>query len=617
MAKKKNKAEAIPELDVLDVLQRGIESQELPSLENIAASLSKKAFKQYDALISEPAPFAALVQLANQLEKSDSLEFGFAKIYQPMLCYALAATIAAPAQRVDIYSQIIRMAEDAIFKADMEDPRINAIIDFALTEKKVLQESSPVDVTGLEANPELAALVQQSHRLENEILGVRLDMQYQILQQCISSVERSSSLDTLQENAENFLKSVLDVESMVDVHKAMAKRAASHDPEYIPGINPENLTRTIDPNSATTKARFNLQRLAQTALGVEHGNLLTVNAGHKKNDEEEQVVMMNKEQRDELRVLIKAGKFIERMPDNNFRKVDTDRMTSHGKDGFAAFVMNTRGEISIFTHYGAEKAFAHSSPNAQAAVQGAGELKIEGGKLTQITTYSGHYRPDLNNVLQTLEHFQKMRVDIANVVVHLAVATPEGSVQFKKFNAIDLMQNREKAVEITGEAELTNQDNHDNSFAADFSNNSGAEFDADFADAPASQTEFSSASSNDDWAADFSTNSDDFAADSAPNSPAPETDDWAADFSNSGFATPDIAAETSVETSTNSNAGDDWEPDFSNVASPPESPKSADNSYLAKNRSSFFSPSAKTAPVAKEAEFNNDSVANNSRANVK
>jgi hypothetical protein len=185
MAKKKNKAEAIPELDVLDVLQRGIESPELPSLENIAASLSKKAFKQYDALISEPAPFAALVQLANQLEKSDSLEFGFAKIYQPMLCYALAATIAAPAQRVDIYSQIIRMAEDAIFKADMEDPRINAIIDFALTEKKVLQESSPVDVTGLEANPELAALVQQSHRLENEILGVRLDMQYQILQQCI------------------------------------------------------------------------------------------------------------------------------------------------------------------------------------------------------------------------------------------------------------------------------------------------------------------------------------------------------------------------------------------------------------------------------------------------
>jgi hypothetical protein len=64
-----------------------------------------------------------------------------------------------------------------------------------------------------------------------------------------------------------------------------------------------------------------------------------------------------------------------------------------------------------------EGKLAHSSMNAGSPVVSAGELKIENGKLTAITTHSGHYRPSLFNVYRMLEHLAKNGVDISGIDV--------------------------------------------------------------------------------------------------------------------------------------------------------------------------------------------------------
>lgn len=105
------------------------------------------------------------------------------------------------------------------------------------------------------------------------------------------------------------------------------------------------------------------------------------------------------------------------------------RMTAFGGSNNAArviYVMTTGGKIYVADE-GAETIAGENSPqqyrfNHSSLVEGepvasAGELWFEDGILKGISDKSGHYRPGLQETLQVLRHFQKLGVDISNVVV--------------------------------------------------------------------------------------------------------------------------------------------------------------------------------------------------------
>jgi hypothetical protein len=129
----------------------------------------------------------------------------------------------------------------------------------------------------------------------------------------------------------------------------------------------------------------------------------------------QQVRMLTPQERRVYRVHIHDGLF-----KKNGALFDTKTMYSHGKVGFASFVLNLDGELSVFTHRGGERGddnLRHSSINAGLPVIAAGEIKIENGILSALTSHSGHYYPSLFNIYRLLEHFSKHSVDISHAKV--------------------------------------------------------------------------------------------------------------------------------------------------------------------------------------------------------
>jgi hypothetical protein len=79
---------------------------------------------------------------------------------------------------------------------------------------------------------------------------------------------------------------------------------------------------------------------------------------------------------------------------------------SHDKQGFASFVIRLNGSIYIFNHRNKTDKVAHSSFGG-IAVRGAGEIKVRSGKITHISSHSGHYRPDAFNMYRILQFFKR------------------------------------------------------------------------------------------------------------------------------------------------------------------------------------------------------------------
>ncbi len=108
--------------------------------------------------------------------------------------------------------------------------------------------------------------------------------------------------------------------------------------------------------------------------------------------------------------------------------IDTSTYLSHEKNGFAAFVMNSEGKLLLFNHKDGDDGVKHSSFSQGKPVIAAGELRVEDGKLTHITTHSGHYKPrpeDIGNMLRTLKS-QGVDVSAIKVLMPQAVADPSG-----------------------------------------------------------------------------------------------------------------------------------------------------------------------------------------------
>jgi hypothetical protein len=129
------------------------------------------------------------------------------------------------------------------------------------------------------------------------------------------------------------------------------------------------------------------------------------------------------------------------------------------KRGFAIFVMSPDGKLYAGSHK--IGLFHHSSFLAGAAVAGAGEMKVEKGKLKFITNKSGHYKPTGGEMVQVFEELASRGVDLSSVwYKHLGEkdANPEGKAPWpggaKRF--YDTFKSDPKAVETTDDALTAN-----------------------------------------------------------------------------------------------------------------------------------------------------------------
>jgi hypothetical protein len=83
------------------------------------------------------------------------------------------------------------------------------------------------------------------------------------------------------------------------------------------------------------------------------------------------------------------------------------------KQGWAIFVMDSSGRFFAAQHK--VGLFHHSSFLAGGNVAGAGEIKVEGGRVKGITNKSGHYQPTTAEMMQVFAELESNGVDLASV----------------------------------------------------------------------------------------------------------------------------------------------------------------------------------------------------------
>lgn len=219
---------------------------------------------------------------------------------------------------------------------------------------------------------------------------------------------------------------ILNVTTGHQVTQAMQDRQArrAFRPGYIPGQTETVRTTYIDPNTAQTKGQYQWRRVAAAALLHKHEMIGVVNEESRRRDQglvehSEITRMFSDVERDSLRVFVNGGilvRFNRALMKNV--PLDTVVMESHGKLGFAAFVLTIDGELFVFNHLDKSDQVAHSSPTRGGPVIGAGELSVRAGGLRIVTAYSGHYRPGLTQVGNVLRWFQSKGVDLSNALVN-------------------------------------------------------------------------------------------------------------------------------------------------------------------------------------------------------
>jgi hypothetical protein len=300
--------------------------------------------------------------------------------------------------------------------------------------------------------------------VKNEIMAKQVEMAYKIfchferLQPITpDELEAHPKLAIFKDRMFDFLTIVLDAPSARSIHWLMAKsekrRQLFPKSEYIPGHAPI-LTTLPRPEDAISKGQMRWRRFAEAMLAskFEKQKVLTNAVEERELDKIRKIIKFTPEERARYRVFIYEGHFCKANPEKpqQFNFVSTSSMVSHKKIGFAAFVINLCGEISIFNHY--EGVIRHSTFNDGAAVMAAGEIIIDNGKLSLLTDHSGHYEPDLLNMYHLLHYLQKKGVVISEeVLVHLMFPIdealkikliaflPKDAISRHVYRAVDIM----------------------------------------------------------------------------------------------------------------------------------------------------------------------------------
>ena len=94
------------------------------------------------------------------------------------------------------------------------------------------------------------------------------------------------------------------------------------------------------------------------------------------------------------------------------KPLDTKFMaTAFSGPGYAIYVMSRDGHMHLSPHVIGGR--HHTSLLAGADVAGAGETQVGAGRLVWLSNKSGHYHPDIHQLLQTLDALQQGGVPFA------------------------------------------------------------------------------------------------------------------------------------------------------------------------------------------------------------
>jgi hypothetical protein len=122
--------------------------------------------------------------------------------------------------------------------------------------------------------------------------------------------------------------------------------------------------------------------------------------------------------------------------------------------GHAGFVLSMGGDFFMGQHgiggkINEEKNVYHSSYTAGRAVRCSGTWKVENGVVKEISDSSGHYKPNLNHMINALETLKTYGVDLSKVLIHYYgknEAGTGGNQVFKNQNANEFLTNRRRGV---------------------------------------------------------------------------------------------------------------------------------------------------------------------------
>jgi hypothetical protein len=478
-----------------------LESDSL-KLDQLKDSLGKKTYALYEKIVQtngEATPLQKinnLMQLAKSLREDSTIKHGFGleKSYKELLAYALAAKLSGTSG-IKIYNFAIQHMEDCLYKYEMDEDFFRKHIE-AFKDAVTALKSTPPSVPTILSDPTLQTLISKASSLREErTLGENLDLHYEIYQRAtdllssesITKKDEITAVKDCQAKALHFLEFVLDNKGINRINQLMKIRLANRPlyPENIPGTQPiRSMPHIFNPKKASTPKRKLLYKAHEIGALQKKNLLLEVNEGAKKKDEHEQTVFIGAKERDAYRCLLNGGKVYQRQADNTFDLYDTWKDTSKIGRGYAACTVNYNGELSLFSHYDAEKPFFHSSLNAQAAVFWAGEIKIVNGQIAELTSQSGHYKPDKENTARLLAYLKDRQVDISQIVVTILVIKQGKPPYFDYYKAEELLANPKTAqpFKTTQEAEQEEEAQSEQESAfddEDFGNTSDSEHRAD------------------------------------------------------------------------------------------------------------------------------------------
>lgn len=230
-------------------------------------------------------------------------------------------------------------------------------------------------------------------------------------------------LQNIKETSKELLKTLLNTntdEKMFALIHTMQKMQKI-DVKYLPEKKPIEIFDIENLDPALNKGEYGIMRIALLNFLLKQRKIMRVNEYDRKVDKTG-IIMLGPEERQQYRIFIKNGLFCKlnqkaKFGENNdFVRYSTLTMQSHNKKFYAAYVINTKGEIYLFEHK--EGALRHSSMMAGNSVFAAGEMVIVEGKLTKISTYSGHYEPDMRNVYMVLKYLERQGVSLRLVKIN-------------------------------------------------------------------------------------------------------------------------------------------------------------------------------------------------------
>jgi hypothetical protein len=103
------------------------------------------------------------------------------------------------------------------------------------------------------------------------------------------------------------------------------------------------------------------------------------------------------------------------------KPLDTRNMVTHfSGPGYAIYVMSYEGNLHVSSHSVGHR--HHSSLLAGGMVAGAGELRVGSGRIDWLSNKSGHYRPDVFHLLQTLHSLWMRGVPLIFQIAYFSAA---------------------------------------------------------------------------------------------------------------------------------------------------------------------------------------------------